>query len=302
MRLPPPPPDETATLAAAPAYGLLVLAFGLHLTVGSQLQRAWLPFGIAYGQVLFFFGLAFLAVVALGQSPRRFFALAPPPARTWPWVVLAALAGFFLAGGLNALNQWLVGEDLARLFDSTRVLRHRPVSEQVAVALAVTLLAPFGEEFLFRGYLLRVLRARHGTGAALLLTSLLFAVMHLNPASFAALLALGLLFGLLRILSGSLLPSIVAHAVQNGTTALVVLFEQAPESETIELGLATLFVAGALPPITFGLAQIRRLADPPSGEPALVPARGFDLERIRVPIAVWLGTAFVWGFVGLSLA
>lgn len=303
MPLPAPPPGDRERLAGAPAYALLLLAFALHLTLGSTFQQAYLPFGIAYGQILFFFGIPWLAAGALGQPGRRFFALSPPAPWAWPWVVVAAVAGFLLAGGLNAFNQWLVGEDLARFFDSTRVLRGRPFSEQVAVALCVTFLAPLGEEFLFRGYLLRVFRARYGTLAGLLVSSALFAAMHLNPASFVALLALGLLFGLLRILSGSLLPALLAHAIQNGVTAVVVLLSEAPESEDVDLAVALLFVAGALPLLWLSLTMVRRIAAPPSNEPTLDPsAGGLELARVRKPIGIWLGAALLSSALVLVLA
>src|SRR5690606_4092608 len=186
MRLPDATEGERRRIASAPAFTVLLVAFVLHFTLGSQVQRANLPTGIAYGQILFFFAIPWMTVVALGLGPRSFLALAWPRARPWPWILLASAAGFCLAGGLNSLNQWLVGPEVARFFDSTRILRDRPFAEQLAIALGVTLLAPLGEEVLFRGYFLRVLRARYGTVSALLLTSAVFAAMHLNPASFLA--------------------------------------------------------------------------------------------------------------------
>lgn len=304
MQLPAPAPGEREKLAAAPAYPLLFLAFTLHLTVGTYFQRAFLPFGIAFGQILFFFGIPWLAVAAMGFSRRRFFALCGPRAWAWPWVLLAAFAGFLLAGGLNTLNQWLVGEELARAFDSTRVLRGRPFGEQVAVALGVTFLAPLGEEFLFRGYLLRVLRARYGTLAGLVVSSALFAVMHLNPASLVALFGLGLLFGLLRIASGSLFPALLAHALQNGITALVVLFGD-PSTAEPELTppTALLFVVGTLPLVWLATSMVRRIALPESEEPALHEGSGrLELERIRGELGIWLAAALLSGVLFVMLS
>src|SRR5690606_18494843 len=119
MRLPDATEGERRRIASAPAFTVLLVAFVLHFTLGSQVQRANLPTGIAYGQILFFFAIPWMTVVALGLGPRSFLALAWPRARTWPWILLASAAGFFLAGGLNSLNQWLVGPEVARFFDST---------------------------------------------------------------------------------------------------------------------------------------------------------------------------------------
>lgn len=299
MRLPPPAPSEREQLAASPAYALLFLAFLLHLTVGTYFQRAYLPFGIAYGQIFFFFGIPWLAAGALDLSRSQFFALSPPRPLAWPWVLLAAFAGFMLAGGLNTLNQWVVGEELARFFDSTQVLRGRPFSEQLLVALGVTLLAPVGEEFLFRGYLLRVFRARYGTLAALLVTSALFAAAHLNPASLVALFGLGLVFGLLRIVSGSLLPALLAHGLQNGITAAVVLFGEVPSSEPeLSPPTALLFVLGTLPLIWLAANMVQKVAVPETSERALAPdSPRLDLARIRKESAIWVGAALLSGLL-----
>lgn len=303
MRLPDATEGERRRIASAPAFTVLLVAFVLHFTLGSQVQRANLPTGIAYGQILFFFAIPWMTVVALGLGPRSFLALAWPRARTWPWILLASAAGFFLAGGLNSLNQWLVGPEVARFFDSTRILRDRPFAEQLAIALGVTLLAPLGEEVLFRGYFLRVLRARYGTVSALLLTSAVFAAMHLNPASFLALLALGLLFGLLRMASGSLVPALVGHAVQNGLTAAAVLLGISdPETVPIDPLLALATVAVAAPATWVAIGAIRRSGEAEMMEPTIPagePVR-FRLDRLRTRIWVWVaaiaavGTAIVF--------
>lgn len=303
MRLPNPTESERRRIAGGPAYTVLLLAFLLHVSLGSYAQRAYLPLGIAYGQILFFFGIPWLAVASMGLEPRDFLAFSWPRGWTWPWIVLAAFTGFLLAGGLNSLNQWMVGPDVARLFDSTRVLRGRPFSEQIGVALGVTLLAPLGEEVLFRGYLLRVFRARYGATAALLLTSGIFAAMHLNPASFLALLALGLLFGLLRMASGSLVPALVGHAVQNGLTAAAVLLGISdPETAPIDPLLALATVAVAAPATWVAIGAIRRSGEAEMMEPTIPagePVR-FRLDRLRTRIWVWVaaiaavGTAIVF--------
>jgi|GEM_PF-1627103 len=302
MQLPSATESERRRIASAPAFTVLLVAFVLHFTLGSQVQRAHLPIGIAYGQLLFFFAIPWSTVLALGLQPRSFLAFAWPLGRTWPWILLASAAGFFLAGGMNSLNQWLVGPELARLFDSTRILRGRPIAEQIAIGLGVTLLAPLGEEVLFRGYLLRALRARYGTRAALLVTSAIFAAMHLNPASFLALLVLGLLFGLLRLASGSLVPALVGHAMQNGLTALAVLLDISdPETEPLDPLLALGTVALTAPLTWLGVVAIRRAGKAETTEPAIPagePVR-FRLDRLRTRVWFWIAAIVAVGIAAI---
>jgi len=89
-----------------------------------------------------------------------------------------------------------------------------------AFVAAVVLGAPLVEEWLDRGVLWRALEPLTSTLGTVVVSALLFGLMHgLNggwvlevPHRFAA----GLLLGWLRARSGSLVPGIVGHAVLNG--------------------------------------------------------------------------------------
>ena len=95
----------------------------------------------------------------------------------------------------------------------------------VVVLLAVVvLIAPFAEEVIFRGVLLPALGVGWGTLAGLLASSALFAAFHLSPYLLLPIFAASLVFGWLAIRFRSLWPSYLAHAVFNGTAAVLVLF------------------------------------------------------------------------------
>jgi hypothetical protein len=87
----------------------------------------------------------------------------------------------------------------------------------------VTIAAPFFEELFFRGVLLNSFRARWGPLAAILVSAGVFAGIHPLPVQFLPIFALGTVFGVLAYERGSLLPSIVAHAIQNGGVFLMLM-------------------------------------------------------------------------------
>lgn len=88
------------------------------------------------------------------------------------------------------------------------------------VALVTAFGAPLAEEVLFRGYLQTLLRVWLGPWPAIVVVGILFGLMHgLEYATPITLL--GFYFAWLRERSGSLLPSMVAHALHN-TIAVVV--------------------------------------------------------------------------------
>jgi len=81
---------------------------------------------------------------------------------------------------------------------------------------AAVIVAPVVEELLFRGLILRGFMAAYGVRKAVLASALLFGLSHLNPWQFVPSFALGLLFAWWRVETGSLLPGIFGHALNNG--------------------------------------------------------------------------------------
>jgi membrane protease YdiL (CAAX protease family) len=87
---------------------------------------------------------------------------------------------------------------------------------QLTVLTQAAVIAPLAEETLFRGVFFAALTPRMGAVLASLLTSAIFALLHPQlPLGFLGLFTLGLVFNTLYRLRGSLLPNILAHAINN---------------------------------------------------------------------------------------
>lgn len=112
---------------------------------------------------------------------------------------------------LDSYNQ------VKEFFDSEYIeLFGSPSFANIAFALAGACAVPaISEEFLFRGYLLRVLSSKYSTKTSVIATSLIFALVHFNPVNFVALFLIGLLLSFLVIRTGSLYASILAHFLNN---------------------------------------------------------------------------------------
>ena len=83
-----------------------------------------------------------------------------------------------------------------------------------SVALLVVA-APVTEEALFRGVILRGFLGRYAVRRAVTVSALLFAVFHLNPWQFVGAATAGVLFAWWRAATGSLVPGLVCHALNN---------------------------------------------------------------------------------------
>jgi uncharacterized protein len=99
-----------------------------------------------------------------------------------------------------------------------------PVGPAVAMFVFVWLIGPVCEELIYRGLLWGALeRLKWGRWAVFCLTTIIFAVSHLEPLRTSLLLVIGIPIGLARLFTGRLGASVVAHQVNNFLPALAVL-------------------------------------------------------------------------------
>jgi membrane protease YdiL (CAAX protease family) len=89
--------------------------------------------------------------------------------------------------------------------------------ELLWLAIPLVVLAPIVEELLFRGLLYRYLRGRVGVVAAVVISALVFAVLHVV---IPPLFVMGIVLAVLAERTGSLWPGIVLHATNNGLVVL----------------------------------------------------------------------------------
>jgi sodium transport system permease protein len=178
-----------------------------------------------------------------------------PRVRSVAGAVLVGLSGWVILGG--------VMERLApaprELVESMRRMI-RPGGEERALWLSLTALAvtpAVCEEALFRGPILRGLRERFSTPAACLLTGILFGILHGDVWRFVPTATLGVLLSWVARASGSIVPAMVVHVVNNG--ALVALgfygwdkrLEALPLAAEVGIGLIAVTI------LATGIALIR---------------------------------------------
>jgi membrane protease YdiL (CAAX protease family) len=89
--------------------------------------------------------------------------------------------------------------------------------------LVVAGLGAVCEEVAFRGFILSGLRRRFRPWTAILLSSFLFALSHLNVFMFVPMFLLGVILGLLATRSGSIVPGVVFHVVHSGLVLLLLM-------------------------------------------------------------------------------
>ena len=98
--------------------------------------------------------------------------------------------------------------------------------------VAVGILAPLAEEVVFRGAILRTLlgiMSKKNHWVAIMISAVIFGVVHANLAQFINALLMGLLLGWMYYRTGSLVPGILLHWINN--TMAYVLTNIMPQSD-----------------------------------------------------------------------
>ncbi|HEY2033758.1 MAG TPA: type II CAAX endopeptidase family protein [Rhizomicrobium sp.] len=87
---------------------------------------------------------------------------------------------------------------------------------------AVSIAAPIGEEITFRGFLYKTIELRFGPVAAIIVTALGWAILHIQYGwvSIASIFAIGLFLGTARYFSRSLILTMILHGIWNGMALL----------------------------------------------------------------------------------
>jgi membrane protease YdiL (CAAX protease family) len=146
---------------------------------------------------------------------ERFRALRLPRA-VWAWGLAAAML-FVVVWQSSLVVTFRLVEFPAERFDQGFGLDDVPPWIAWMFIVMSSLVAGICEEVGFRGYMQVPLEKRYGPRMAIVITSLVFVVFHLNqawaPPVLLSLFVLSALMGILAYATGSLIPSIVAHVV-----------------------------------------------------------------------------------------
>ena len=135
-------------------------------------------------------------------------------------------AGFTTLGIFGCVGIGVVGQVCSILLLTFLELIHFPLylpdfrldwnepAASVLVLLYVCLIGPVLEELIFRGFILKALQ-KHGVSFAVIFSALLFTLFHQNIAQIFLPFLLGVMLALLTIRTGSILPAMLAHIVNN---------------------------------------------------------------------------------------
>lgn len=180
---------------------------------------------------LFWLGTAIYAVVilavylfAIRRAHGDWSSVGFRPFSHW-WLPLAPVLTLVELLGMSIVNVLLVLPFTGGEFENPQIealTGGSPLSARDfgLLILLVAVIAPIAEELFFRGMLYPLLRQRWSPAIAIVVNGFVFALIHFIPILIPGLFFVGMVLAWVRERSGSLIPCILVHALQNG----IVLF------------------------------------------------------------------------------
>ncbi len=151
----------------------------------------------------------------------------------------------FLNGAVSLINEFYpIPDMMEEIFDG--------LSHNILGVLSIAVLAPILEEVLFRGaiqgYLMRTYSNPY---IGMVVASLVFGIFHINPVQVIYASLLGFILGWIYYRTGSLLPVIIGHVLNNSIACISMLFFDDVEDElfvdeNIAISVASVCLFGLL--------------------------------------------------------
>ncbi|HKH88367.1 MAG TPA: CPBP family intramembrane glutamic endopeptidase [Acidimicrobiales bacterium] len=156
--------------------------------------------------------------------------------RPWPDVPLGIAVGLAAQYGLVPLTELPLQPFVQNLNSKLSHPAKQLFSPHInglslwVLTVLVCIGSPLVEELFFRGLLLRgllgrlgVLGARRGPAAAIVITGVVFGLVHFEELQFIGLASFGMVLAYLAYRTGRLGPSIMAHVAFNSATVVAIL-------------------------------------------------------------------------------
>lgn len=233
-------------LAAAP-IGMAYTYITTGTLTEAALQTCVLPLAMLLG--FLFMGLYLWRKGYLKNDGRLF---SPVSSACLGWSLLAGASVIFLIDFLMSYLTFL--PDLLR--DTFDMLQ----SGWLGI-LCVAVLGSVLEELLFRGAITKVLLRRYDPFKAILFSGLIFGIFHLNPVQVVAASFSGFFFAWLYYKSGSLVPGILIHILNNSLSVWLSLNYRETDTMAQLIGnpLYAVLVAVAALLLLLSLNALRKL-------------------------------------------
>lgn len=213
----------------------LLIFIGLQLGITFGVEFLWKYFSgnnnITASMLIVAMAISSVAVLIVYLG-ARFTVVSNTYLKSHPWIVFAWSA--VAALGAILPSEWLQ-EQLPELPNFAQDQFDMILRDRFGY-LVIGLLAPLAEEIVFRGAILRALLDKmNGHWWPIIITAALFALVHGNPVQMPHAFLVGILLGWMCYRTGSIIPGIIFHWVNNTVAYISYNVLPNPDAKLIDL-------------------------------------------------------------------
>jgi hypothetical protein len=166
------------------------------------------------------------------------------------WSLTAWIATYWLVSLLTRLLDW-VPDIMEQTFDN--------ILSSWGGIVTVALAGPIVEEFVFRRAVTDSLLKSLPKWPSIIISALLFGLIHINPAQIIPAFLLGILFAWIYVTTGSLIPTLLLH-VANNSLSVFLMTRREPVDDVTQLFSATPTIALTIASAALLLLSIKGIA------------------------------------------
>jgi membrane protease YdiL (CAAX protease family) len=131
----------------------------------------------------------------------------------WPFVLIGCLA---IVAGISALLGY---QPPAKSMEESVAIKQ----QLLPVFIAVSLFAPLLEEILYRGILFPSIARKYGFTLGIILSSVFFAISHINPIQIVTTIILGPYLCIMYKRLNSIIPGMILHSIHNAAVTAITI-------------------------------------------------------------------------------
>ena len=299
------------------AYLYMILAtIGLVIVISLWYLNGGAEISILMNNVLSEAVVLIPALAAVLYSGEKLSVLIPfrkLQAKSVFFIVIYVITLFPLVAFVNSVSMLFVENTVTAISDDVLAI------PMWVMLLSIGILGPLVEEVVFRGVILQSYQRTGRIVGSIVLSSILFGMMHMNFNQFAYGAVMGVMLALLYEATGTVLASFIAHAVFNTIEVIMMFANSDAIDEATELandyigelgGTATaiiyhayLFLAAVMF-TTLAVLIVRKISDLEGRKEFLVNIphtrkQGYKLVTIPLIIAMVIAVAFMFFSAGI---
>ncbi len=226
-----PEPGEALSLILLTFIGMIVFTLTIGAALQSVLDKAALDETVRlmyiFAESLFLL-VPWLYIRKKGYKMKALLRFKRVPFSVLLYSFILGLALIVLTDEIDRLIEMIV--PIPQIIkDMMKPLEFHSFWDGLLIVAGTVFVAALGEEALFRGFLQATLEQKAEAHRAVIMTSVSWAVIHLNPYWAIEIFVMGVFLGYVAWRTKSLWPSILIHGLNN-LTALVLLNTQWDES------------------------------------------------------------------------